>query len=80
LRAIRRRILPGLAVSARRLRLQWTFRLVLLAFTVIGVLLLLYWACVRGTVGPKRLVLIRSDKKKPREDARRASRSNRNAE
>jgi uncharacterized membrane protein YhaH (DUF805 family) len=47
--------LPGLAVSARRLHdIDRTFWWVLLAFTVIGGLVLLYWACVRGTLGPNR--------------------------
>ena len=48
-------LLPGLAVSARRLHdIDRTFWWVVLTFTVIGVLLLVYWACVRGTVGPNR--------------------------
>jgi len=44
--------LPTLAVSARRLhdidRSGWW---ALLIFTVIGYIVLLYWACLRGTVG-----------------------------
>jgi uncharacterized membrane protein YhaH (DUF805 family) len=48
-------LLPGLAVSARRLHdIDRTFWWVLLAFTVIGGLVLLYWACLRGTLGPNR--------------------------
>ena len=48
-------LLPGLAVSARRFHdIDRTFWWVLLTFTVVGVVLLLYWACVRGTVGPNR--------------------------
>jgi uncharacterized membrane protein YhaH (DUF805 family) len=47
--------LPTLAVSARRLhdidRSGWW---ALLIFTVIGYLVLLYWACLRGTVGANR--------------------------
>jgi uncharacterized membrane protein YhaH (DUF805 family) len=47
--------LPGLAVSARRLHdIDRTFWWVLLAFTVIGGFVLLYWDCVRGTLGPNR--------------------------
>lgn len=48
-------LLPGLAVSARRLHdIDRTFWWVLLTFTIIGVLLLLFWACLRGTNGPNR--------------------------
>jgi uncharacterized membrane protein YhaH (DUF805 family) len=48
-------LLPGLAVSARRLHdIDRTFWWVLITFTVIGVLVLLYWDCLRGTVGPNR--------------------------
>ena len=44
--------LPGLAVSIRRLHdIDRTGYWVLLALTVIGILLLIYWACVRGTKG-----------------------------
>jgi uncharacterized membrane protein YhaH (DUF805 family) len=47
--------LPGLAVSARRLHdIDRTFWWVLLAFTIIGTLVLIYWACQRGTAGPNR--------------------------
>ena len=48
-------LLPGLAVSSRRLHdIDRSFWWVLITFTVIGVLLLIYWACVRGTTGPNR--------------------------
>ena len=47
--------LPGIAVSIRRLhdldRTGWWF---LLAFTVIGIILLIIWNCMRGTPGPNR--------------------------
>jgi len=47
--------LPGLAVSARRLHdIDRTFWWVLIAFTIIGMLVLLYWDCLRGTPGPNR--------------------------
>ena len=47
--------LPGLAVSARRLHdIDRTFWWVLLAFTIVGALVLIYWACLRGTAGPNR--------------------------
>jgi uncharacterized membrane protein YhaH (DUF805 family) len=48
-------LLPTLAVSARRLhdidRSGWW---ALLIFTVIGYVVLIYWACMRGTVGANR--------------------------
>jgi len=48
-------LLPTLAVSARRLhdidRSGWW---ALLIFTVIGYIVLLVWACMRGTVGANR--------------------------
>ena len=48
-------LVPGLAVSSRRLHdIDRTFWWVLLAFTIIGTFLLIYWACLRGTVGPNR--------------------------
>ncbi len=48
-------LLPSLAVSSRRLHdIDRSFWWVLITFTVIGVLLLIYWACVRGTAGPNR--------------------------
>jgi uncharacterized membrane protein YhaH (DUF805 family) len=47
--------LPGLAVSARRLHdIDRTFWWILIAFTLIGMFVLLYWDCVRGTSGPNR--------------------------
>jgi uncharacterized membrane protein YhaH (DUF805 family) len=47
--------LPGLAVSIRRLHdLDRTGWWVLIALTVIGIILLIVWACMRGTVGPNR--------------------------
>ncbi len=48
-------LLPGLAVAVRRLhdvdRSGWWL---LLIFTIIGVLLLLYWAVTKGTEGDNR--------------------------
>jgi uncharacterized membrane protein YhaH (DUF805 family) len=48
-------LLPTLGVSARRLhdidRSGWW---ALLIFTVIGYVVLIYWACMRGTVGANR--------------------------
>jgi uncharacterized membrane protein YhaH (DUF805 family) len=48
-------LLPGIAVSIRRLhdldRTGWWF---LLAFTVIGMIVLIIWYCMRGTPGPNR--------------------------
>jgi uncharacterized membrane protein YhaH (DUF805 family) len=47
--------LPGLAVSVRRLHdLDRTGWWVLLAFTLIGLILLIVWNCMRGTPGPNR--------------------------
>lgn len=47
--------LPSLAMSFRRLhdidRTAWWW---LIAFTVIGIFVLIYWACVKGTAGPNR--------------------------
>ncbi len=47
--------LPSLAISVRRLhdidRSGWW---VLIAFTIIGIFLLIYWACIKGTPGPNR--------------------------
>ena len=47
--------LPSLAVSIRRLhdidRTGWWW---LIVFTIIGIFVLIYWACVRGTAGPNR--------------------------
>jgi uncharacterized membrane protein YhaH (DUF805 family) len=48
-------ILPGIAVSVRRLHdIDRTGWWLLLSFTVIGVLILIYWACLRGTLGQNR--------------------------
>jgi uncharacterized membrane protein YhaH (DUF805 family) len=48
-------LLPGLAVCSRRLHdIDRTFWWVLLGFTIIGALVLLYWACERGTFGANR--------------------------
>jgi uncharacterized membrane protein YhaH (DUF805 family) len=48
-------VLPGLAMSIRRLHdIDRTGWWLLLGLTVIGGLVLLYWACVRGTPGPNR--------------------------
>jgi uncharacterized membrane protein YhaH (DUF805 family) len=47
--------LPGLAVSVRRLHdLDRTGWWLLLAFTIIGIILLIVWDCMRGTAGPNR--------------------------
>jgi uncharacterized membrane protein YhaH (DUF805 family) len=47
--------LPSVAVSIRRLhdidRSGWW---VLLAFTIVGIIPLIYWACLRGSPGPNR--------------------------
>ncbi len=48
-------ILPGIAVSIRRLHdIDRTGWWLLLGLTIIGGFVLLYWACVRGTAGPNR--------------------------
>jgi uncharacterized membrane protein YhaH (DUF805 family) len=48
-------LLPNLAVSVRRLHdIDRTGWWILIAFTVIGIILLLVWACVKGTDGPNR--------------------------
>ena len=48
-------VLPGLAVSVRRLHdIDFTGWWVLLGFTIIGAFVLIYWACQRGTLGPNR--------------------------
>src|SRR5262245_31469173 len=48
-------LLPGLAVTVRRLhdvdRSGWW---VLIVFTIVGMLVLLYWMVIRGTVGDNR--------------------------
>lgn len=47
--------LPGLAVSVRRLHdIDRTGWWVLIAFTIIGIVLLIIWNCLRGTIGPNR--------------------------
>jgi uncharacterized membrane protein YhaH (DUF805 family) len=47
--------IPGIAIGVRRLhdidRTGWWY---LLALTLIGLILLLIWACIRGTPGPNR--------------------------
>ena len=49
-------LLPGLAVSVRRLhdidRVGWWIFLALIP--LIGAIVLIYWACLRGTVGANR--------------------------
>lgn len=48
-------LLPSIAVAIRRLHdIDRTGWWLLLAFTIIGIFVLLYWACVRGTPGPNR--------------------------
>ena len=48
-------ILPSLAISVRRLHdIDRTGWWVLITFSLIGVFLLIYWACKRGTPGPNR--------------------------
>lgn len=48
-------LLPSLAVAVRRLHdIDRTGWWVLIAFTGIGILVLIYWDCVRGTSGPNR--------------------------
>ena len=46
-------LLPNISVSVRRLhdigRTGWWF---LIAFTIIGAILLIVWACTKGTAGP----------------------------
>jgi uncharacterized membrane protein YhaH (DUF805 family) len=47
--------LPGLGMSIRRLHdIDRTGWWLLLAFTIIGVVLLIVWACMRGTKGRNR--------------------------
>jgi uncharacterized membrane protein YhaH (DUF805 family) len=47
--------LPALGVAARRLhdidRSGWW---ILIVFTIIGIIPLIYWACLKGTDGPNR--------------------------
>lgn len=49
-------LLPGLAVSVRRLhdidRVGWWIFLALIP--IVGAIVLIYWACLRGTVGANR--------------------------
>ena len=48
-------LLPGLAVSARRLHdLDRTGWWLLIGLTIIGIILLLVWDCMKGTTGPNR--------------------------
>jgi len=48
-------LLPGLAVSVRRLHdLDRTGWWLLILLTGIGVILLLIWCCLKGTTGPNR--------------------------
>jgi uncharacterized membrane protein YhaH (DUF805 family) len=48
-------LVPGLAVSVRRLHdIDRTGRWLLLFFTVVGIVLLMVWACFKGTAGPNR--------------------------
>jgi len=48
-------LLPSLAVGVRRLhdidRTGWWY---LLCLSIIGMFVLIYWACLRGTAGPNR--------------------------
>lgn len=47
--------LPSLAVSIRRLHdIDRTGWWVLISLTVIGIVLLIIWNCLRGTIGPNR--------------------------
>jgi uncharacterized membrane protein YhaH (DUF805 family) len=46
-------LLPGIAVSVRRLHdLDRTGWWLLIAFTGVGIILLLVWDCMKGTTGP----------------------------
>jgi len=48
-------LLPGIAVAARRLHdLDRTGWWLLIAFTGIGIILLIVWDCMKGTTGPNR--------------------------
>ena len=48
-------LLPGIAVSARRLHdLDRTAWWLLIAFTGVGVILLIIWDCMKGTTGSNR--------------------------
>ena len=47
--------LPSLAVAVRRLHdIDRTGWWVLIAFTIIGIILLIVWDCTKGTSGPNR--------------------------
>lgn len=47
--------LPSLAISVRRLHdIDRTGWWVLIALTIIGCFVLIYWACLKGTAGPNR--------------------------
>ena len=47
--------IPGLSVSVRRLHdIDRTGWWLLLGFTIIGIFVVIYWACLRGTLGPNR--------------------------
>jgi uncharacterized membrane protein YhaH (DUF805 family) len=47
--------LPSLAVSARRLHdLDRTAWWLLILFTVVGIILLIIWDCIKGTTGSNR--------------------------
>jgi len=47
--------LPGLAVSVRRLHdIDRTGWWLLIIFTIIGIILLIIWDCIKGTTGPNR--------------------------
>jgi uncharacterized membrane protein YhaH (DUF805 family) len=48
-------LLPSIAVGVRRLHdIDRTGWWLLIVFTIIGIFLLLFWACVPGTRGPNR--------------------------
>jgi uncharacterized membrane protein YhaH (DUF805 family) len=48
-------LLPALAVGVRRLHdIDRTGWWTLIALTIVGVFLLIYWACQKGTSGPNR--------------------------
>jgi uncharacterized membrane protein YhaH (DUF805 family) len=48
-------LLPSIAVAARRLHdIDRTAWWILIAFTGIGIILMIYWDCIKGTTGPNR--------------------------
>jgi uncharacterized membrane protein YhaH (DUF805 family) len=48
-------VLPGVALNVRRLHdINRTGWLVFIVLTIIGIFVLLYWACQKGTCGPNR--------------------------